>query len=149
MLKIVLILTLAPAFMIQCGSKRPQSGDGVARNDQQLSEKTNTENKRCDFSDVKPMRAGANSGAPRLSLPKPAYPPEAKERGIQGKVVVLLLVNTGSGLVERACVSEGNDLLIGAAKEAALRIKFSPYSSYIQERFSYAEEVVSYQFEAQ
>jgi TonB family protein len=102
--------------------------------------------KECDFSKWTSLRARANYGSPMLSFPRPQYPPEAKERGAHGTVAVLLLVNVRSGLVEQACVSEGHEALHAAAKEAALRVKFSPYSRYVQENYSYAEERVVYGF---
>ena len=95
------------------------------------------------------MKARAIYGSPLLSMPQPEYPPAAKGRGIQGKVVVLLLVNVRSGLVEQACVVEGDEAFTSSAKDAGLRVKFKPYSSYIQNNYSYAEEIVTYNFLAQ
>jgi hypothetical protein len=101
---------------------------------------------KCDFSKWTSLRARANYGSPMLSFPKPQYPAEAKERGAHGTVAVLLLVNVRTGLVEQACVIEGDEMLHAAAKDAALHVKFSPYSRYIQGNFLYAEERVVYGF---
>lgn len=92
------------------------------------------------------MKAQTNHGSPVISTPRPQYPPEAKERAVEGKVAVRLLVNVRTGLVEQACLIEGNEVFAPAAIEAGLRIKFDPYSYYIQQKFSYAEEIVTYQF---
>lgn len=94
------------------------------------------------------MKFGASHHSPMVSIPKPGYPSEARAQGIQGTVTVLLLVNTRTGGVEQACALEGSEPLIAAATEAGLRVRFDPYSSSIQERFAYAEEVVTYQFAA-
>jgi TonB family protein len=149
MFKSLLILVLPVAFLTQCGANRKPSAEEVAEHSQPVSPHSNTENRRCDFSERKAMKARANHGAPMLSMPKPAYPPQAKGRGIEGTVVVLLLVNVRSGLVEETCVMEGDDSLASSAREAAARAKFHPYSSYIQERYSYAEEILSYKFVAE
>jgi hypothetical protein len=115
------------------------------RGSAQVSSQTPTKDK-CDFSKRTSLRAQSSHGSSMLSFPKPHYPPEAKERGAQGTVAVLLLVNVRTGLVEQTCVIEGDETLHAAATEAALRVKFSPYSRYIQEKFSYAEERVVYGF---
>ena len=83
-----------------------------------------------------------------ISFPQPEYPADAKARGIHGRVAVRLLVNVRTGLVERACVIEGDEALAQAAKDAGMRVKFSPYSDYIQKKFTFAEEVVTYGFGA-
>lgn len=92
------------------------------------------------------MKAHTNHGSPMISFPKPEYPPEARERGIHGSVAVRLLVNVRTGLVERACIIEGDKTLAPAAKDAAMRVKFSPYSQDIQARYEFAEELVTYGF---
>lgn len=136
-------MVFLPAFLMKCGSIQPQSNAEVATNTQVTSEKP-----RCDFAEFKPMKFGANHHAPLVSVPKPDYPSEARAQGIHGTVAMLLLVNTRTGGVEQACALEGNELLIPAAKEAGLRARFDPYSSSIQERFAYAEEIVTYNFAA-
>jgi hypothetical protein len=138
-----LIVVFLPALLMKCGTIQPQSNPEVAANKQVTSEK-----RRCDFSEFQPLKFGANHHAPLVSVPKPGYPTEALAKGIHGTVALLLLVNTRTGGVESACALEGNELLVPAAKEAGLRARFDPYSSSIQERFAYAEEIVTYQFAA-
>jgi hypothetical protein len=138
-----LIVVFLPALLMKCGSIQPQSNP-VTANNQAVEAKSS-----CDFSNFKPMKARANYGAPLVSVPKPDYPPEARSQGIHGTVVMLLLVNTRTGGVEQACSLDGNELLVPAAKEAALTVKFDPYSRWIQERFAYAEERISYHFAVQ
>jgi protein TonB len=62
-----------------------------------------------------------------LSMPKPLYPPRARERGIEGKVTVKVRVNAEGG-VERAEVVKGSgfDLLDRSAHESALAARFKP-----------------------
>jgi len=81
-----------------------------------------------------------------ISSPRPQYPTEAKERGVEDQVAVRLLVNVRTGLVEKACVIKGEEVFAQAAIEAGMRVKFDPYSDYIQQKFAYAEEIVKYQF---
>lgn len=60
-----------------------------------------------------------------VSLPQPAYPPIAKQIRIQGAVTVQILVDE-QGKVVSAQVMSGHPTLIGAAREAALRARFTP-----------------------
>lgn len=60
-----------------------------------------------------------------LSLPKPPYPPIAKQMGIQGTVNVQVLVDE-SGRVISAKAVAGNPALAHAAQQAALNARFSP-----------------------
>lgn len=60
-----------------------------------------------------------------LSLPKPPYPPIAKQLGIQGTVNVQVLVDE-TGRVISAKVVAGNPALARAAQQAALNARFSP-----------------------
>ena len=144
MLKLLLIHALPAVLVIQYGTSNrratqvPQQGSGTV---QQSAEK-----KTCDFSRFKPMKARANHGSSLVSMPQPAYPPDLKANGVQGRVAALLLVNVSSGLVEQACVMEGDERLAEPAKEAGLRVKFDPYCKYIKDRFTYAEEIVIYNF---
>jgi hypothetical protein len=137
------IAVFLAALLTKCGSIKSQSNPDVAANKQAITEK-----RRCDFAEFKPMKFGANHHSPMVSIPKPGYPSEARAQGIHGTVTVLLLVKTRTGGVEQVCALEGDELLVAAAKEAGLRVRFDPYSSSIQERFSYAEEIVTYQFVA-
>jgi periplasmic protein TonB len=60
-----------------------------------------------------------------LMLPKPAYPPIAKQAGIQGPVNVQVLVDE-KGIVISARAVSGSPLLMHAAQQAALGARFSP-----------------------
>ncbi len=60
-----------------------------------------------------------------ILLPKPAYPPLAKQMGIQGKVSVQVLIDE-SGKVISASAMDGNPALMHAAQRAALTARFRP-----------------------
>jgi protein TonB len=60
-----------------------------------------------------------------LSLPKPAYPPMAKQVGIQGPVNVQVLVDETGKVISAKAIS-GNPLLMHAAQQAAMGARFSP-----------------------
>ena len=82
-------------------------------------------------------------------MPQPSYPNEAKEKRVGGLVRVRILINAESGHVEQACVVEGDELLANAAKEAALRARFSPYlggNKYVKENYRFIESVITYNF---
>jgi periplasmic protein TonB len=59
------------------------------------------------------------------SLPQPMYPSIAKQAHVQGPVSIQILVSE-EGKVISAQVVSGNGMLITAAKEAAMRARFSP-----------------------
>lgn len=60
-----------------------------------------------------------------ISLPKPPYPPLARQMRVQGTVTVQVLVDE-SGKVISAKVVSGNPALVSAAQKAALEARFSP-----------------------
>lgn len=60
-----------------------------------------------------------------LSLPKPGYPPIAKQLRIQGMVSVQILIDE-TGKVISAKVVSGNPSLATAARQAAFEARFSP-----------------------
>jgi TonB family protein len=60
-----------------------------------------------------------------ISLPQPPYPPLAKQIHIGGSVAIQILVDE-QGRVIAAQVISGHPTLIGAAREAALRARFTP-----------------------
>jgi TonB family protein len=62
--------------------------------------------------------------ATAVSLPQPLYPPMAKQIRIQGSVTVQILVNE-EGRVISAQTMSGHPMLVAAAKEAALRARFT------------------------
>jgi protein TonB len=63
--------------------------------------------------------------AKAISLPQPQYPPLAKQIRIQGPVTVQILVDEEGRVVTAQPVS-GHPTLLAAAKEAALRARFTP-----------------------
>jgi protein TonB len=60
-----------------------------------------------------------------LALPKPAYPPIAKQARVQGVVSVQVLIDESGKVVSSKTIS-GNPLLAGAAQQAAYGARFSP-----------------------
>jgi protein TonB len=60
-----------------------------------------------------------------LSLPKPAYPPIARQLRIQGAVNVQVLINEAGNVVSAKAIS-GNPSLVTAAQRAAFAARFSP-----------------------
>lgn len=60
-----------------------------------------------------------------LVLPKPAYPPIAKQMGVHGTVNVQVLIDE-SGKVISATPVSGHPLLVHVAKSAAYQARFSP-----------------------
>lgn len=59
-----------------------------------------------------------------ISLPQPMYPRIAKDAHVQGPVSIQILVSE-DGKVMSAQVVSGNAMLVSAAKEAAMRARFS------------------------
>lgn len=60
-----------------------------------------------------------------ISLPQPQYPALAKQIHIGGPVAIQILVNEQGNVVSAQVVS-GHPTLVGAAREAALRARFTP-----------------------
>jgi periplasmic protein TonB len=60
-----------------------------------------------------------------ISLPQPPYPLMAKQTRIQGNVNIQVLVDE-QGKVMAAQVVSGNAMLVTAAREAAMRARFTP-----------------------
>ena len=60
-----------------------------------------------------------------LSLPKPPYPPIARQLGIEGTVHVQVLVDEAGRVISAKAVA-GNPALTRAAQQAALNARFSP-----------------------
>ncbi|HEX7957518.1 MAG TPA: TonB family protein [Pyrinomonadaceae bacterium] len=72
------------------------------------------------------INAGILNGK-AVSKPMPAYPPAAKAAGVQGTVVVRIVVDEGGNVVEAEAVS-GPEPLREAAVTAARHARFSPTS---------------------
>ena len=60
-----------------------------------------------------------------ISLPQPQYPQLAKQIRIQGAVIVQILVDEQGKVISAQAVA-GHPMLLSAAKEAALRARFTP-----------------------
>jgi protein TonB len=60
-----------------------------------------------------------------LSLPKPSYPPIAKQARVQGAVNVQVLIDETGKVISAKAVS-GSPLLMHAAQQAAFGARFSP-----------------------
>ena len=60
-----------------------------------------------------------------ISLPKPGYPPIAKQIRAQGPVNVQIVVDENGRVISARAVS-GNMALVRAAEEAAMRARFTP-----------------------
>src|SRR5262245_46555534 len=58
-------------------------------------------------------------------LPKPEYPPEAKEFCAGGKVEVKILINENGSVIEAKAIS-GDELLHDVSVKAVKKAKFSP-----------------------
>lgn len=60
-----------------------------------------------------------------ISLPQPPYPPIAKQARIQGPVSIQILVDERGNVISAHVVS-GNPMLTYAARDAAMRARFTP-----------------------
>ncbi len=60
-----------------------------------------------------------------ISLPKPAYPPMAKQINVEGPVAVQILVDEQGKVISAQAVS-GHPILLHAARDAALQARFTP-----------------------
>lgn len=78
-----------------------------------------------------------------LSLPKPGYPPLAKQMGIQGTVSIQVLINE-SGQVVSAKAVGGSPFLTKEAERAALQARFSP--TMLNDQAVKVSGVITYNF---
>ena len=78
-----------------------------------------------------------------ISLPKPIYPPIAKQTRTQGIVNVQVLIDERGNVISAKAVS-GHPFLIPEAQRAALQAKFSP--AFIGEQPVKVSGVISYNF---
>ncbi|HXG83450.1 MAG TPA: energy transducer TonB [Pyrinomonadaceae bacterium] len=72
----------------------------------------------------RPVNAGVLNGR-AVNLPKPAYPPIARQMGASGQVAVQILIDE-SGNVKSAKATSGNALLRAPAEAAARQSKINP-----------------------
>lgn len=78
-----------------------------------------------------------------LVLPKPPYPPMAKQIGVQGTVNVQVLIDEKGNVVSATAVS-GHPLLVHVARQAAFQARFSP--TYLGEQPVKVSGVITYNF---
>jgi protein TonB len=77
---------------------------------------------------------------------KPLYPPEAIAKGVQGWVMVKILISR-EGAVERACALSGPELLRPAAETAAKQWRFKPHFGLGDSPpNTYRDEVIPFDF---
>jgi TonB family protein len=79
-----------------------------------------------------------------LSLPKPNYPPLARNIRLQGSVIVQVLIDEG-GKVLSAKVTSGHPLFAAEAQRAAMQARFSP--TLIGDKPVKVSGVITYKFE--
>ncbi len=90
----------------------------------------------------RPVNAGVLNGR-AVNLPKPAYPPIAKQMRASGQVAVQVFVDEG-GNVTSAKATSGNSLLRAPAEAAARQSRFNPI--IIGDRAVKATGIVVYNF---
>jgi protein TonB len=85
-----------------------------------------------DPSEVKPY-AGPSTPSSRLSAqprllaqPEVPYPPEARKASVEGKVILALAIARDGSVAQARVLSEPGAGLGEAARQAALRFRFSP-----------------------
>jgi TonB family protein len=78
-----------------------------------------------------------------LSLPRPAFPPIAKQLKIQGTVNVQVLINEAGKVISAKAIS-GHPALVPAAQNAAFGARFSP--TFLSEQPVKVSGVITYNF---
>jgi protein TonB len=61
-----------------------------------------------------------------LSIPKPGYPPLARQIRIQGSISVQVLIDEHGKVVSAKALPGGHQILVNAAETAAMQARFSP-----------------------
>ena len=74
---------------------------------------------------MRPFRPAADTPPVPIVAPRPAYPPWAREAGIEGRVLVRVLVGK-DGIPKSAVIVSGPKGLIEGVVDAVLRWKFKP-----------------------
>jgi hypothetical protein len=103
---------------------------------------SDSDNADCDFSHFKPLRVTLDP-KPNDHVIKPTYPKEAMQLGIQGTVIVRVLIGL-DGKVLKACPQKGPALLLKSAKVASLNSTFAPV--LINEQPRYVERTLVFRF---
>lgn len=91
----------------------------------------------------KVIKASVVLNSKALSLPKPIYPPMARQIKVQGMVTVQVLIDETGKVISARAVS-GHPLLIPEAQKAALQARFSPTT--ISDRPVKVSGVITYNF---
>lgn len=105
----------------------------------------------CDFSAYKPVRISHFIPMAAIKRLKPKYPQEAATRGLQGQIQVKILVSS-ERIVEKACATNGDELLRKTAEGISLQWKFKPNFGFSANRRStpankrYVEDFLIYNF---
>lgn len=143
-------LVLCLAVIGQAQTKCPDQKVKEKKDDQTVIEKNESSNDEhtndeCDFSSFDPIKQMPGG---ITQLPKPAYPPKAKQKKIVGSVSLRVLVDR-SGQIVRVCKLEGEEILAESAIRAAEKIKIDP--KYVQQRLegkkhNYLEFTITYNF---
>lgn len=126
MQSLFLKLVLMTSLLVQCGGtaiQRQEESKPVSPQVQLPTDKSGED--ECDFSVYAPVRITHFDAKAVIRRIQPEYPPEAAQRGVQGRVIVKALVNE-KGAIERACTVEGEQELRSAALKAALQWKLKP-----------------------
>jgi TonB family protein len=71
-------------------------------------------------------------------LVEPVYPPEARERGIEGRVAIMALVDTTGAVLHAEIVGTADHVLELAAMDAVMQCRFEPYAVEGRAREVYA-----------
>ena len=139
------VSALATALML-CSCTRSVQHTIKAESQERIeaSKETATASHVCDFRSFKPVRLSDWLPKGISKEVEPKYPPEAKARGIKGRVLVKILINK-CGDVEQAC-GEGPHLLVRAAEEAALQWKFRTPTFNGAFKLSYIQEILTFEF---
>ena len=92
---------------------------------------------------VKVLKISRVLNSQAISLPRPIYPPMAKQIGVRGVVSIQVLIDE-TGKVVSATVVSGHPLLVHEAKKAAMQARFSP--TIIGEHPVKVSGVITYNF---
>jgi TonB family protein len=98
----------------------------------------------CDFSQFKPIRMISETKRIKQES-KPDYPEDAKKKGVEGRVVVKVLVDP-DGVVKKACAISGDRILRKAAENAALNFVFEPIFLNGEKFSRFLEEQIVFEF---
>lgn len=117
------LLSLLAVTFLQCGACNAQTVKvPISQNASRPSDENTTRN--CDFTAYEPLMISHFYPNKVIKAVKPEYPANSTGRGVQGLIMVKVLVNI-AGDVEKACTTEGVEELRQEAERAALQWKFT------------------------